>query len=638
MNYRARLMLHAGWCLGTTLALADLNDAMATTPLARVGSLADLSLEQLSSVEVTSVSKRVQRLADVAGSVYVISQEDIRRAGATSLPEALRLAPNLQVARADANQYAITTRGFNSVLANKMLVLIDGRTVYSPLFSGVFWEAQDVLLEDVERIEVLSGSGGTLYGSNAVNGVINIITRSAAETQGALASVGIGTRDEVVAVRFGGSTQAGTSYRLYAKKSDRHKTERANGTLVRDGSSTTTAGFRADHQDGNEKITLQADTYDAGIEQVPDMRRVFGLNILGRWSRDLDSGRRMQVQAYIDHTGRDQPGSVRDRLNTVDLEFQHASQPWAGHELLWGAGYRSQDDRVENINLVALAFLPANRRTKLLNVFVQDDFQVHDRLRLTLGAKAEYNDYTGIEFLPNLRLAWDVAPNHLLWTAASRSVRTPSRVDRDFFSPGLPPFVISGGSNFDSEIAEVYELGYRAQPMTELSYSVTLFRHNFDRLRSIDPGPSGLTFNNNFMGRLTGVEAWGKVSLTENWRLNASVVKQHQNFQAAPGSTPLNGIASLGNDPRYYGTLGSSWNIGANMELDVQARRVGALPDPAVPAYTAVDVRLGWRLRPDLNLSLTVRNLGDPNHPEFGARPTRAQFERSAFAALVWRM
>ncbi|MEP6791823.1 MAG: TonB-dependent receptor plug domain-containing protein, partial [Ramlibacter sp.] len=260
-------------------ALAALAGAAGAQTLA--ANLADLSLEQLSNVEVTSVSKRVQRLADVAGSVYVISQEDIRRSGATSLPEALRLAPNLQVARADANQYAITARGFNSVLANKMLVLVDGRTVYSPLFSGVFWEAQDVMLEDVERIEVLSGSGGTLYGSNAVNGVINIITRSAAETQGVLASAGFGSQDRVLAARYGGTGSTGTHYRLYAKQSGRDNSETANGAAVRDGSSKSLAGFRVDRGESRDQFTLQGDAYESRIDQAPERRRVSGANLLG---------------------------------------------------------------------------------------------------------------------------------------------------------------------------------------------------------------------------------------------------------------------------------------------------------------------------------------------------------------------
>jgi iron complex outermembrane receptor protein len=291
-------------------------------------------------VDVTSVSKRVQRLSDVAASVFVISAEDIRRSGATSLPEALRLAPNLQVARADANQYAITARGFNAVLANKMLVLIDGRTAYSPLFSGVFWEAQDVVLEDVERIEVLSGSGGTLYGSNAVNGVINIIMRSASDTHGLLVAAGGGSQDNVETVRYGGETGGGASYRVYGRHSGRDNTAFGNGTPIRDASARTQVGFRTDWPGQAHSSTLQGDFYESRIEQAPagNARRISGFNLLGRHARQLDDGASAQVQVYYDRTNREQPGALNDTLDTLDAEFQHQSRPTASQQLLWGAG------------------------------------------------------------------------------------------------------------------------------------------------------------------------------------------------------------------------------------------------------------------------------------------------------------
>ncbi|MEP6789980.1 MAG: TonB-dependent receptor, partial [Ramlibacter sp.] len=375
------------------------------------------------------------------------------------------------------------------------------------------------------------------------------------------------------------------------------------------------------------------------IDQAPERRRVSGANLLGRWSRDMGEGSRTQLQAYVDQTRRDQPGSILETLDTVDVEFQHLSQPWTTHELLWGAGYRNQRDRVTNINTAALAFMPADANMKLWNVFAQDEVQLPGGFRLTLGGKLEHNDYTGIEFLPNARLSWEIAPNHLLWGAVSRAVRTPSRIDRELFSPGTPPYaVVAGGSNFNSEVARVYEIGYRAQPLPALSYSITLFHHDFDGLRSLDAQPGGPTFNNNFEGRLTGLEAWGSWRVSDSWRLGASYVKQNQHFQALPGTTPIGGTASLGNDPRYYATLGSSWNIGANMEFDVQARRVGALPNPAVPAYTALDLRWGWRVRPDVELSVTVRNLGDPRHAEWGNPAGRVEVERSVFFKAVWRI
>ncbi|MDB5870635.1 MAG: hypothetical protein JWQ07_77 [Ramlibacter sp.] len=618
---------------GLTLAASSLT---AGAQVQMAANLADLSLEQLANIQVTSVSKRPQRLADVAATAYVISAEDIRRSGATSLPEALRLAPNLQVARADANQYAVTARGFNSVLANKMLVLIDGRTVYSPLFSGVFWEAQDVMLEDVERIEVLSGSGGTLYGANAVQGVINVITRSAAETQGSLVSVGAGNQDRVLAARYGGTTASGTSYRAWAKYSHRANSELTNGTPVRDESSMSHAGFRADHGQARDLLTVQGDLYENRIDQAPAGRRVSGFNLLGRWARDLAGGARAQVQAYFDRAERDQPGSLRDSLDTWDMEFQHLSQAHAGHELLWGGGYRLQQDHVNNTTPAVLALLPAERRLNLWNVFAQDEFALGEQLKLTLGLKLEHNDYSGFESLPNARLAWEFAPGHLLWSAVSRTVRTPSRVDTEFFSPAVAPFAVAGGPRFVSEVARVYEVGYRGQPRPSISYSVSLFHHDFDHLRSLDLTPGGATFNNNFEGRLDGLTAWGNWRVSDGVRLNASYGYQNQHFQALPGTAPIGGIASLGNDPKHRWMLGSSFDLGANMELDLNVRYMGALPNPVVPAYTALDARWGWRVRPELELSVTARNLGDSRHAEWGSPLNRAEIARSVFVKAVW--
>jgi iron complex outermembrane recepter protein len=620
--------------VATTMALWVLGAGAQT--LRSAANLVDLSLEQLVNVEVTSISKRPQRLADVSATAYVISADDIRRSGATSLPEVLRLAPNLQVARADANQYAVTARGFNSVLSNKMLVLIDGRAVYSPLFSGVFWEAQDVMLEDIERIEVLGGPGGTLYGANAVQGVINILTRGAAETQGALVSAGAGNEDKAVAGRYGGTTTAGTAWRAWAKATRRANSERAGGGAVRDEASMSHAGFRADHANGPDHITVQGDLYRSTIDQAPAERRISGANLLGRWARDLSGGSRAQFQAYFDRAERDQPGALRDTLDTMDLDFQHLSQPLPGHDLIWGGGWRLQHDRAENTNPAVLALLPAKRRLNLWNLFAQDEFALGRRVKLTLGIKLEHNDYTGLESLPNARLAWELAPNHLMWGAVSRTVRTPSRVDTDFFSPGTPPFALAGGRNFQSEVATAYEIGYRGQPLPSVSYSVSLFHHDFSKLRSIDAMPGGATFNNNFEGKLDGLTSWARWRLNDRWRLNGSYAWLRQDFRARPGTAPLGGVASLGNDPSHRWTLGTSVDIGASMELDLQLRHSGALPSPAVPAYTALDARWGWHVRPGLELSLALRNIGDLRHPEWGTALNRAELRRSAFVKAVW--
>jgi iron complex outermembrane receptor protein len=595
-------------------------------------SLADLSLEQLANIEVTSVAKRVQRLADVAGSVYVITAEDIRRSGAVTLPEALRLAPNLQVARADANQYAITARGFNSVLANKMLVLVDGRTVYSPLFSGVFWEERDVLLEDVERIEVLSGSGGTLYGSNAVNGVINVITRSADLTRGAFAKAAYGSEERMLGVRYGAEGPGGFSWRGYAKRTTHEASELASGAPLRDASGRSRAGFRADRNGSGSVLTLQGDVYDNRIDQVPSARLVSGWNLLARYGRDLGAAGQMQWQGYFSRAERDQPPLIHDRLGVADLEFQHQWQPAGGHQLLWGAGWRRVDDRVTNLNPAVLALLPPHTRSDLWYAMAQDEVALAPALRFTFGVKAEHNAYTGLEWLPNARLAWQPAPDRLLWAAASRAVRAPSRVDREFFSPA-----VAGGPNFRSEVAQVYELGLRGQPRPAVSYSATLFHHRFDHLRSLDLTGAAATVNNNYRARLSGLETWGQWRLSDVLRLKASFVHQRLSATARPGTAPLQGVASLGNDPRNRATLGLSWDFAPRMELDLQARHVGTLPNPVVPSYTAIDGRWGWHVRPDLELALTMRNLGG-RHVEWGVPANRVEFGRSVLLSATWRM
>lgn len=616
------------WVSGLGLALAA---AVHAQP---VPSITDLSLEQLSSIEVTSVGKRVQRLADVPGSVYVIHQDDIRRSGALTLPEALRLAPNLQVARADANQYAISARGFSSVLANKMLVLVDGRTVYSPLFSGVFWEVQDLLLDDVERIEVLSGAGGTLYGSNAVNGVINIITRNAAETTGALLKAGGGNQDRVLGARFGGGASEGMPWRIYAKRYETDATTLENGASAMDASQRTQAGFRADRARDKDQWTLQGDLYEAEIDQLPSARKLSGANLLARWSRDHAPGKRTQLQAYFDRARRDMPAVVDDTLDTWDLELQQTSRPGGSHDLLWGAGYRVYDDSLTNLQPAALLFNPAARRMHLWNVFAQDEFSLAPGVRATLGLKAEHNSYTGLEWLPTARISWQPHAAQLLWASASRAVRTPSRIDRDVTTPLLT----LGGGNFESEVANVFEVGYRAQPLPALSYSLTLFHHDFDRLRSVDVLPAGTAFGNLFEGKLSGLEAWGSWRVAERWRLQAGYTFQRLRVSAPAGAPVLPGSESqLGNDPRNRANLALSWEVASNMEVDLLARHVGSLPDPQVPAYTAIDLRWGWRLRPDLDLSIAVRNLNDPSHPEWGPAGMRAEIPRSFMFKAVWR-
>lgn len=603
--------------------------------------LADLSLEELGSIVVTSVSRQPEKLADAAASIYVITADDIRRSGATTLPEALRLAPNLEVARTTAYQYAISARGFNNA-DNKLLVLIDGRIVYTPLYSGVLWYEQDVMLEDVDRIEVISGPGGTLWGSNAVNGVINIITRPAGDTQGALAAAGGGNREYDAAARYGGQF-AGGSFRIYAKDFDQEATRHADGTAVNDAWERAQVGFRSDWGEGERAVTVQGDAYRGRIDQgsVPDAH-ITGANLLSRWTHAFDGGGRVQLQAYFDQSVLNIPGApgvgrLYERLNIGDIEFQHTLAPLGRHTVTWGTGWRGAQDNIENPR--TLAFLPADKDLAWINVYAQDEFALAEHWTLTGGGKLEHNSYSGAEFMPSLRLAWKLAPQQLLWSALSRAVRTPSRLDHDLYTPAQPPYTLAGGPNFQSEIADVAEIGYRTQPTQRFSYSVTVFHNEYERLRSVEQvGPFTFQVANKMAGDSTGVELWGAFQATDNWRLSAGGTTLSQHLHLKGDSTDLTGVSAQGNDPAYQVTLRSALNLPADTEFDIDVRHVAELPAPRVPAYTAVDLRVGWHITPKAELSLAVQNLFDPGHIEFGAAGTASETERSVFLKLLLRM
>ena len=600
----------------------------------RVADIADLSIEELGNIQVTSVSRHAERLSDAAASIFVITGEDIRRSGATRLAEVLRLAPNLEVARSSASSYAISARGFNNTIDNKLLVLIDGRTVYTPLFSGVFWDAQDVMLEDVERIEVISGPGATLWGANAVNGVINVITRRAADTQGAFAYGRAGSLERGYGARYGGTLGEGGSYRVYGRSFDIFNTSNANGATASDGWSKGQVGFRTDWGTAANGFTLQGDAYRGSLDQaLGDDTSISGNNLLGRWNRDLAGWGQLQIQSYFEHTERDIPGTFAERLNIFDVEFQHGLRAIGAHRLTWGGGYRHGDDRVSNGAFVA--FLPANRSLRWSNVFAQDEIALEENLRLTLGAKFENNYYTGTEPLPSARLAWKPGPQRLVWGAASRAVRAPSRIDRDLFV-NAGPTQINGGSDFVSEVVKVFEVGYRDQPLPQATYSISLFHNIYDKLRSVEPvSATSSVLGNKMEGTANGLEAWGSYQAAKNWRLSAGALFLRQRLSFKPDSGDTN-ASGAGNDPKRQFMLRSSLDLPDSTELDIRVRYVSELPNPKVPAYTAFDMRIAWRLRRELELSLVGQNLLDSGHVEFGNPATASEMARGAYVKLKW--
>jgi iron complex outermembrane receptor protein len=618
-------------CALAGLALAPMTGACAASQ--GDPSLADYSLEQLSQIVVTSVSRQDTTLNQAPASIYVISGIDIRRSGATSIPEALRLAPNLQVSRSDGHTWAISARGFSSTLANKLLVLIDGRSVYSPLFSGVFWDMQDVVMSDIERIEVISGPGATIWGANAVNGVINIITRSARDTRGGQLVARRGRRGDSASVRYGGKLGGSAWYRAYAKTSSLDDTESADGRIHGSGWRRAQAGFRIDWEGQATSSTVSGDAYQGRLaDLVGSFNDISGANLLARANTRFAGGE-LRLQAYLDHTARSQPRVASQRLDTLDLEAQHDLRLGQRHNLTWGGGYRYSLDRIDNG--ARLQFIPATRNLRWANVFAQDEVSLTPALRASAGLKLEHNVYTGTESLPSLRLAWSEDSSRLLWTALSRTVRAPSRIDRDLYAVNPNPaarahYIVAGGPDFQSETARVAELGYRAQPNSTLSYSATLFYSQYERLRTLEPHPgSSALFENLGHGIARGVELWGMWQPLPSWRLAAGGVLQHIQTGTETGSMDASARSGLAtNDPRVHWTLRSSHDLPHNLQADLSLRYVASLPLPSVPGYHELDARLAWQPRADLELALSGRNLLHASHVEYGSAATRQVYPR----------
>lgn len=596
--------------------------------------LTRLSLEELAMVEVTSVSRRPEALSDAAAAIFVITAQDIRRSGATSLPEVLRLAPNLNVQRVNAVDYAISARGFNGYeQSNKLLVLVDGRSIYTTLSSGVFWDARELMLEDIERIEVVSGPGGALYGSNAMNGVISITTRSAADTTGTLVSAGAGNEDATFAVRHGGRLGEAGAWRAYVRGFSRDDSYRLGGGDATDAAEGLRGGARADWTVGVNRLTLQGDVFDNEVTVNEgfsgEETRVHGHNIVGRWSRPLGGGE-LQVQAWYDRFERVESSGVEDS-DTWDLSAQHAFAR-GRHELVLGAGYRTVQSRFVAPAGAFFILDPAERTLSLTNIFVQDQIALTDALTLTLGLKLEDNSFSGQELLPNARLGWERPGGDLVWGAISRATRTPSRIERDLT---LSSFLVGG--DFQSETVTAYELGYRARPRERLSFSVSAFYNVYDDLRTASLHPVTLfpiRLTNFGEGETWGVEAWGSYDVTDRWRLSAGASTVNKDFGVDPSGSDISGLSSTGDDPEYQLLLKSQTQITDRLDLDVRLRAVDTLQRSGTDSWVEADVRLGWRLTEALELSLNGQNLIEDRRVESGDPVRRRAFGRSVFVAL----
>ncbi len=603
--------------------------------------LRDMSIEDLAQFDISSVTKSAGTLGDAPASIYVITHDDIIRAGNTTLPGMLRLAPNLQVMRGGNGGLVVTARGLGGnagaqSFSNKLLVLIDGRSVYSPLYSGVYWDMQDLLPEDIDRIEVISGPGATLWGANAVNGVINIITRPAGATQGLYATGVIGNKTRDAGLRYGGRVGETISYRLFAKG---HR-NRDTGKALDNDSWRLQGGFRVDWTPTEtDRLMVQGDAYQGARSQTGAAREdMHGRDILARWNRD-GAMSSLQVQAYYDRTGRKtRAGGGRFTLDTVDLDVQHSFAMGSAHRIVWGGGAR-----VSRYNIDGTAnflFVPDKRTLFLANIFVQDSIALTPRLTAIAGLKLERDPYSGAVLLPSARLSWKPTDPLLLWGAVSRAIRSPTPFDRDVVERLDGDDFLIGPSTFRSEKLTAYEAGTRLMASSHASLSLSAFYNAYDDLRSIEVAPGGflpLQWGNGIKGHSYGFDSWADVRITDWWRVKPGYSLLIQRFRFKPGSAGLLDVHQVGNDPKHRLTLRTSMDIGPRINLDADLRYVSSLPSPRTSGYVELGARIGYVIGERAELSLSGFNLLHKRHLELPATEA-SPVPRSVFVALKWHL
>jgi iron complex outermembrane recepter protein len=620
--------------------------------------LTAMSFKELMDMEITAVSKKEEKLFATPASVHVISNEDIRRSGHQSIPEVLRMVPGIQVAKIDTNKWAITARGFNSLYSEKLLVLIDGRTVYTPLTSGVNWDVQDLMLEDVERIEVVKGPGGTLWGANAVNGIINIITKDARDTQGNLFVAGAGTEESgFSSLRHGGKLGENAHFRTYAKYFDRDEAVYTNGDTANDGTDAIRGGFRIDwDKSEQDHITLQSDSYNghssrrvtrpapppSGNYRVNNIADLRGTNVLTRWTRMFSDGSDMALQFYYDRTERYEV-SIGESRDTFDVDFQHHFQLMQTHNLVWGFGYRHTDDNIDNRGTITHA--PSRRSDELLTGFVQNEMTViDDRLKFIVGIKVEDNDYTGFEYQPNARLLWTPNEKNTVWASFTRAVSTPSRMysDSTLIYNYIPATMsISGSQDLDAQEVQAWELGYRMKPKDNLFFDFSVFYNEYDHLFALRNNPTAFTtiYDNTMYGETCGTEIAAHWQVNDNWVLGCAYSFLTLQMHTEDSSTNTNAeLRTEKSSPHNTFNLNSRLNLGKSLEFDTSLYYVDNVPQYDIPAYMRLDMGLTWHLKENMDLSLVGQNLLDSSHPEFGSDsviPTEVQ--RGVFGKLTWR-
>jgi len=659
----------AGWALALGVWLA----AGGWAQEAGARDLTLVSLEDLMNIQVTSVSKKEQSLLRTGAAVFVITRSDIRRSGMRNIPDLLRMAPGVEVARIDANAWAISIRGFNARYSTKVLVLIDGRSVYHPMFSGVYWDQQAVPLEDIERIEVIRGPGGTVWGANAVNGVINIITRSSQDTQGGIIAAGTGSEESAGGlVQYGGKAGKNGHYRVFGRYFKVENSAAAEGGSAADGWHGSHAGFRSDWTPSSrDTLTVQGDLFGTSegqtittlfSNQLPDYRtfddkvRMGSGNILGRWEHTFSNGSQTTLQGYFDRVRRfDQATNI---LNTGDVDFQYHFQVGSRHDVVAGAGYRLIDQTYRPG--YALALGDGHRRDSLVSTFIQDEIKLTDSVSLTLGSKVEHNDYTGIEFEPSAQLVWTPNSRHTVWASAARAIRQPSwfdaevRLDLATFplaGGGFAVFSLAADPTVEAERLLDLEAGYRLQATTRLSLDFTAFRSRYSGLSSLesdtpyftsDPTPPHLVLPNHH-GNLTyadtyGGEVFASWHVTKRWQLSPGFGFLQMKNGVARSSRDTSAKSLAGYSPKHQAQLRSTLDLPHRLEWDTSAYYVGALRKGHVPGYTRLDTRLGWRVGESMEFNVAVQNLLTPRRFEFGdGTPVHVtQVERSIVGTVTW--
>lgn len=632
--------------------------------------LADLSLEELANLEVFTVSKRLEGRSESAAAIYVLTGEDLRRAGVTNIPDALRLVPGVQVAQTDSNTWAVGVRGFASNLSRSLLVLMDGRSVYSPLFAGTFWDVQSTVIEDIDRIEVIRGPGGTTWGANAVNGVINIITKPAKATQGALAMAAGGNVERSrTALRYGGSLKPNLQYRIYSLYSERGAEFHENGSAFDDWR-VGQGGFRVDWtRDSSQAITVQGDLYAGKMGQratvshyappfqttVIDDIHVFGGNILTNWTRSVGSNSDLRLQFFYDHTKR-QTQTFAENRDTFDLDFQ-SSAHFEANVLTWGAGYRGSSSLAEGISTVQ--FDSREKTDHTFSAFAQQEFGIiPQRVRLTIGSKLEHNSYSGFEFQPTGLALWTPTDRQTVWASISRAVRTPSRVEWDVaitrylrpFNASVPLFARQLGSeNFQAEKMVAYEAGFRHQATNRVNFDLTGFLNQHSDLLSLRVGTAiredvppptrvvvPVAFANGLSGRTHGAEIDADWKVLSRWRLVSGYSYMQMHLKNEPNSMDLaTAVSTEGSSPRHQFFTRSLLDLPHRLEFDWTFRLVSDLPAQSVSSYRTADARIGWNPVGHVSMSLIGRNLFDPNHAEFAGGRLESQVRRQMFGQII---